>query len=261
MAGRPKSVMERAYGQIKDRIMTLELAPGAAIDDLSLSEELGVSRTPAREALFRLVSEGLVIVEPGRSGFAVKPLEIFDLSALFEAHMVTARAIARLVAVRRTSSDIAQLRKADSKVIRAIERQRPADVASTNADLHRLEASIANNGYLAGLACSIHDHGQRLGYLAFGGETPWERLEDHFLRVRADHTELIQAYQDRDPDHGEAVAARHVHLFRDRILAFMTDDAAGRIDLSGQVLPAMRLTLGDPADTDAGQRVRGRATG
>jgi DNA-binding GntR family transcriptional regulator len=255
MAGRPKSVMERAYGQIKNRIMTLELAPGAPIDDLSLSEELGISRTPAREALFRLASEGLVIVETGRSGFTVKPLEIFDLSALFEAHMVTARAIARLVAVRRTPADIAQLRKADRKVIRAIERQRPADVASTNADLHRLEASIANNGYLSGLACSIHDHGQRLGYLAFGGETEWEKLEEHFQRVRADHTELIDAYEDRDPDHGEAVAARHVHLFRDRILAFITEDAAGRIDLGGQILAEMRLTAGDHGDADTGQRV------
>jgi DNA-binding GntR family transcriptional regulator len=64
MAGRPKSVMERAYGQIKNRIATLELAPGAAIDDLSLSEELGISRTPAREALFRLVTgEQLDVLE------------------------------------------------------------------------------------------------------------------------------------------------------------------------------------------------------
>lgn len=255
MAGRPKSVMERAYGEIKQRIMTLELAPGAAIDDLSLSEELGISRTPAREALFRLVSEGLVIVETGRSGFTVKPLEIFDLSALFEGHMVIARAIARLVAVRRTPADITQLRKADTRVIRAIERQRPADVASANADLHRMEASIARNGYLSGLACSIHDHGQRLGYLAFGGETSWEKLEDHFVRVRTDHAELIEAYENRDPDHSETVAARHVHLFRDRILAFITEDAAGRIDLSGQVLAEMRLTARDPADADEVSRV------
>lgn len=242
MAGRPKSVMERAYNQIKSRIMTLELAPGAAIDDLSLSEELGISRTPAREALFRLVSEGLVVVESGRSGFTVKPLEIFDLSALFEAHMVAARAIARLVAVRRSDADIARLRTADDRVVQAIELKLPADVASANADLHRLEASIAKNGYLCGLACSIHDHGQRLGYLAFGGETDWARLEDHFRRVQTDHAELIDAYQAKDADHAESVAARHVHLFRDRIMAFIMEDPAGPIDLKGEILPEMRLT-------------------
>ena len=242
MAGRPKSVMEHAYSQIKSRIMTLDLAPGAAIDDLTLAEELGISRTPAREALFRLVSEGLVVVESGRSGFTVKPLEVFDLSALFEAHMVAARAIARLVAMRRTEADITALRTAEDRVVQAIELQLPADVASANADLHRLEASIARNGYLSGLACSIHDHGQRLGYLAFGGETVWERLEGHFLRVQADHAELIDAYRDRDVDHAEEIAARHVHLFRDRIMAFIMEDPAGPIDLRGQILPEMRLT-------------------
>ena len=242
MAGRPRTVMERAYSEIKKKVMTLQLAPGSVIDDLGLSEMLGISRTPAREALFRLVSEGLVVSDPDRRGFFVKPLDIQDLSSLFEAHMVSARAIGRLVAVRCNAAGIAKLRKAESKVIRAIEHARPEEVASSNAELHRLEASLAGNGYLANLACSIHDHGQRLGYLAFGGATAWETLEQHFIEVQKDHSELIDAYEKHDPDAAEDIAGRHVLLFRNRIFSFLTDDTAGSINLGGDILPSMQLS-------------------
>lgn len=241
MASRPRTVMERAYSEIKKKVMTLQLAPGSIVDDLGISEELGISRTPAREALFRLVSEGLIVSDPSKKGFFVKPLDIQDLSSLFEAHMISARAIGRLLAVRSTSADIAKLRKAEHKVIRAIEHRRPAEVASSNAELHRLEATLTGNGYLAGLACSIHDHGQRLGYLAFGGATSWDSLAQHFVEVRKDHTELIDAYEQHDPDQAESIAGRHVLLFRNRIVSFMTDDTAGTISLGGDILPSMQL--------------------
>ncbi|MDD7833834.1 GntR family transcriptional regulator [Paenarthrobacter sp. AB444] len=233
--------MERAYAEIKKQVMTLELAPGAVVDDMQISERLGISRTPAREALFRLASEGLIVADPGKSGFSVKPMDLLDISNLFEAHMVAARAIGRLLAVRATPADIAKLRRAEAKVVKAIERQRPVEVASTNAELHRLEATSTRNGYLGTMACSIHDQGQRLGYLAFGGATSWDSLHDHFLLIQRDHAELIDAYEAGDPDAAESVAARHVVLFRDRILSFLTESATGPMSLGGDILPSIRL--------------------
>ena len=241
MAGRPRSVMERAYAEIKKQVMTLELSPGAGVDDMQISEKLGISRTPAREALFRLASEGLIVADSGRSGFFVRPLDLLDISSLFEAHMVAARAIGRLLAVRAMPSDIVRLRRMEAKVVRAIDHQRPAEVASSNADLHRLEATASGNGYLSSMLCSIHDQGQRLGYLAFGGATSWDTLHDHFLNVQRDHTELIDAYESRDPDRAETIAARHVLLFRDRILSFLTENPTGSIHLGGDILPSVRL--------------------
>ncbi|MCA4135634.1 GntR family transcriptional regulator [Arthrobacter sp. M4] len=246
MAGRPRSVMERAYAEIKRQVMTLELAPGAVVDDMQISEKLGISRTPSREALFRLASEGLIVADPGKSGFFVRPMDLLDLSSLFEAHVVAARAISRLLAVRATPADIAKLRRAEAKVVRAIERQKPAEVASTNAELHRLEATSSGNGYLSNMACSIHDQGQRLGYLAFGGATSWGSLHDHFLQVQKDHKELIDAYESRDPDAAESIAGRHVLLFRDRILSFMTENPGAGISLSGDILTSVRLDRKDP---------------
>lgn len=223
--------MERAYGEIRNRFMTLQLAPGKQIDDLQLSRDLGLSRTPVREALFLLASEGLVDVRAS-GGFVVRPLDLVDITALFEAHIVVAKSVARLVAVRVTDSALAQLREADAAVSAAIDAHDPPGIADANARLHRLEAETAGNEYLCGLAYRIHDQGQRLGYLAFGGRDERSTLEAHFAKVRRDHTELVEAYAARDPERAEEVATRHVQLFRERIKQFLVADGLADVDLT-----------------------------
>ena len=77
------------YGVIWDRLISRELKPGAKLSDLHLSQELGVSRTPVREALHRLVQDGVVVYAPNRGFFvasfsAQDVREIFDLRAVLE---------------------------------------------------------------------------------------------------------------------------------------------------------------------------------
>lgn len=224
--------MEQAYGAIKDRIMTLDLAPGHRLDDIALSEELGLSRTPVREALFRLGSEGLITLS-ARGGFSVRALDLQDVSQLFEAHIVVARAIARLAAIRASDADIGRLKSAADLVDQAIDRRAAADIAASNAALHRLEAEVARNEHLNGLAGSIHDQGQRLAYLCFGGQPHWtDQLSDHFARVAQDHHDLIAAVSARDADAAERVAARHVHLFRARVQRFIFSDLGDGVRLA-----------------------------
>jgi DNA-binding GntR family transcriptional regulator len=244
--------MERAYQQIRQRFMTLQLRPGEWVDDLKLSAELGLSRTPVREALFLLASEGLVLVRPG-GGFIVRSLDLVDTSRLFEAHIVAAKAIARLAAVRVTASDLTRLRSAETAVARAIDERDAAKIAATNATLHRLEAEIAGNEYLERLAYQIHDQGQRLGYLAFGGADDWSRLRDHFELVCRDHAALLAAYEARDPDAAEAVATRHVYLFRERILRFFSTSEADAIDLGGDILGAGDVAGGETRSIEPGR--------
>lgn len=236
--------MQRAYEEIRQRYMTLQLRPGDWIDDLKISEELDLSRTPVREALFLLASEGLVLVRPG-GGFLVRPLDLVDISNLFEAHVVVAKAVARLAALRATPEELKDLWAADAAVQQAILRRDPAGIAADNCCLHRLEAAAAHNEYFMRLANQIHDQEQRLGYLAFGGADDWDQLHDHFVLIRKDHRELIQAYEDRDPDAAEAVATRHVHLFRKRIMQFFARSDTDIVDLSGDVLTSVAITASD----------------
>lgn len=227
--------MEQALRAVKDRIVTMQVRPGERLDDIALSAELGLSRTPMREALFRLSSEGLVAAGP-RGGFTVRPLELPDVSQLFEAHVVVARSTARLLAIRATEADVTALTEATGRVQAAIRRGSPAEIAASNADLHRLEAEAARNEHLKWLAWSIHDQGQRLAFLCFGGESrEVGDLAAHFVRVEDDHDALLAAVVDHDPDAAEAVASRHVHLFRDRVLEFLSTDAVDAVELRDDV--------------------------
>lgn len=246
--------MERAYAEIKARYMTLRLTPGEWIDDVRLSHELGLSRTPLREALFLLASEGLIQAQPG-GGFTVRPLDLSGISSLFEAHIVTAKAIARLVTNRVTPDEIAELREVNAVVNDAIQRRNAPDIAEANAALHKLEARIARNEYLSVLAARIYDEGQRLGYLAFGGAQDWNSncLDAHFARVSHDHSALIDAYETRDPDTAEAVAVGHVRLFRERILTYIASSGADEVDLSGDLMESIQLSTADVRQALAGE--------
>src|SRR5262249_7136795 len=144
---------------------------------------------------------------------------------MLEAHMVVHRAIARLMAVRATDSEIEQLAEATSVVRAAIDRRSPAEIAFTNAHLHRLEATVARNDQLRGLAWSIYDQGQRLSYLCFGGERGLDaNLSEHYASTSEDHDESLEAVRAGDADAAEAIAARHVRLFRQRVLQFLETD-------------------------------------
>ena len=98
------SLADRAYHAIREMIVSLELRPGAVIDERSLMEQLGIGRTPTREALRRLAQEGLVEVYP-RRGMFVTNVEIRDLASLAEVRSVLESHVARLAAERATDDD------------------------------------------------------------------------------------------------------------------------------------------------------------
>ena len=236
MPKRDRSVSDQAHEAIKDRIVTLGARPGQRLDEVALAGDLGLSRTPVREALFRSELRGPVVVGE-RGGFTVRPLDLMDVSALFEAHAVVARAIARLVVARATEADLRRLAVLSGAVREATADGSPADVAATNARLHRHEAAVARSEHLRALADTVHDQGQRLAYLCFGGEGRSSGLDEHFTRVCTDHEDALDAFRHGDAAAAERVAARHVQLFRDRVVEFFATDTLGDLDL-GADLPA-----------------------
>lgn len=224
MPKKDRLLMQRAYDEIKRRIITLEFEPGRRLDDYELSAELELSRTPVREAIFLLGAEGLVDIRT-KAGFIVRPLDLIDITHLFEAHVVLAKAVARLAARRVTADDIAKLVTQSAAVAIAIEQREHLAITATNAELHRLEAAAARNQHLEGMAKSIHDHGQRLAYLCFGGGTEWGQLDDHFAAVLEHHEQMIAALEAHDADRAERIATEHVRLFRERVQAYLDSEA------------------------------------
>jgi DNA-binding GntR family transcriptional regulator len=103
------SLADKAYHEIRRRIVSLELAPGAVIEERQLVERLGIGRTPVREALRRLAQERLVEVYP-RRGMFVTGVDVRELARLSEVREVLEPEAARLAAERATEADRAELR-------------------------------------------------------------------------------------------------------------------------------------------------------
>jgi len=234
MPRKDRLLMQRAYDEIKRRIITLELEPGERIDDYQLSVELAFSRTPVREAIFLLGAEGLVDIRT-KAGFVVRPLDLVDITHLFEAHVVLAKAVARLAASRATAADIALLSMQAAVVRVAIQDRDYLAITAANAELHRLEAAAARNQHLESMAESIHDQGQRLAYLCFGGGGgEWGELSEHFDAVCTQHDEMIAALTAHDADEAERVSTAHVRLFRRRVQRYLDSDAIKNFTLTDE---------------------------
>jgi DNA-binding GntR family transcriptional regulator len=244
--------MRQAYDEIKRRIITLELAPGRRIDDIELAEALELSRTPVREALFLLGSEGLIIMR-NRAGFTVRALDLADIADLFELHVVMAKAVARLAAVRATDEDIEALAEAAARVDRAIDARDHLEVTRANAALHRREAVAAHNDHFLALANSVHDHGERLAYLCFGGEREWGRLDDYFAKVKIDHACLVDAYRRHAVVEAEQLATAHVRQFMRRVQAWMESEGLEDFVLTEEDLPPDPPALATPSATESRQ--------
>ncbi|MGD8736247.1 MAG: GntR family transcriptional regulator, partial [Anaerolineae bacterium] len=99
---------KRAYEVIRERITTLELPPGSAINEQKLAEELEMGLVPVREALKLLAHENLVVIPP-RHGWYVADVNVPDLEQISEMRLALEGLCARLAAQRATADDIVVL--------------------------------------------------------------------------------------------------------------------------------------------------------
>jgi DNA-binding GntR family transcriptional regulator len=195
-----QSLADKAYQEIRRLIVSLELAPGAVIDERELIERLEIGRTPVREALRRLAHERLVEVYP-RRGMFVTGVDVRELARLSEVRELLEPEAARLAAERATDVDraelgalLVELDAGRSELIDLDERIHRAVYRAAHNDL--LEATLEQYYVLALRIWSIAlDRAHELG----------EAVEEH----RA----LLEAIQSGDGDRAADTMRAHVQNF------------------------------------------------
>ena len=199
-AAPPSLLSDRAYAALRDRLVTLEITPGAPIDEDALTRELGVGRTPVREAVRRLVLEGLVIVYPRRGTFAsainiTSLSDITDVRTVLEAH-AAARA-ARLA----DAADVAEVRALVAELDALEVAQEP--MMALDARIHRFVYRCCRNPYLTQDLDRYLNMSLRIWHLTF------DRLPPLADRVR-EHRDLLEAISRGDAESAERIARAHV---------------------------------------------------
>lgn len=203
---------EEAYHQIKEKIITLDLAPSSVINEQALMKNLGLGRTPIREALQRLDAEGLVHIVP-RRGMFVTDISITDLQEIFEVRIVMAGFCARLAARRITPEQIAQL----EAVLRDLEQVQGGDsIALMEIDkrFQRVLYQAAGNKFLTDALERLYDSGLRLWHLVL------HRLGDVRDAIEQ-HREVLEALKARDEKMAESLIQQHIADFQNAIKAVL----------------------------------------
>ncbi|WP_089392324.1 GntR family transcriptional regulator [Pseudomonas delhiensis] len=214
------------YEELRKQILTLQLRPGVQLDEVSLAAQFGVSRSPVRDALARLVSEGLVTILPNRTTL-VTPFEIEEFPNYIAAVDLTQRAVTRLAALHRTERDLVRIREANAAYVRALGRGNFQEMSELNKAFHLEIARAGRNPYLTSYYEKLLGEGQRLLHLHFDFIVSSAK----FGPPDGDHDEIIETIARQDADAAERASHEHTILFRDRFLEFMKQNLTKSISV------------------------------
>ena len=136
-----QSSAERAYEHLRQMIMTYQFLPGEKINERALAMQLEASRTPLREALNRLVSEGLVTATTNE-GFACRPLDPKEIFDLYELRAMMESQGARLATERASKAEIAKL---ELLLEAATPQDQHAELVDRDVQFHEMIAELSGN--------------------------------------------------------------------------------------------------------------------
>lgn len=232
--GKPKGSGSRTiFEALRGQILSAELSPGTDIDEQGLVARYGVSRTPVREALIKLASEGLIQIVPNR-GARVAPLQVSEVPPLLEARELCERAINRWAAMRRTASDLVAIDDACLLFENASHAGDYNAMASANSDFHAAIARACGNRFVEEHYRTIDTQTIRLARMAFTTDRS-DRPDDRYHEtVRQHHRGMADAIRRNDAEHADRLAKEHAVLFRDRMLKFFETNRAAEFDLSSE---------------------------
>ncbi|MCW2882865.1 MAG: GntR family transcriptional regulator [Sphaerisporangium sp.] len=197
---------ERAYEGIRNKLVTLEIAPGAAIDEERLAAELGVGRTPVRAAIKRLAYQKLIVVYP-RSGTFASEIDIADLKAICDIR----ERLEGLAAERAAQVARYEERQELRHLLERLEVVSGTDqLLDLDTAVHRTVYRLAHNTYLLDVLTTSLDLSLRMWHLAL------ERLP-HLAEHVGNQREVIQAILDRDPARACGAAEKHIRAFEEEV--------------------------------------------
>lgn len=204
---------QRAYELIREMINTLELAPGAPIDEAALADEIGLGLVPVHEAIKLLVHDALV--EAPHKGLYVADVNFDDLEQVSEVRLLLESFCARQAAQRATPDDLAILEALRQEQL-SISPDENLRLFEVDHKFHQAISQAAHNKYLAQSLDYYFGLSLRLWYLVL----PY--LE--FLPAAVEkHLDLVEAIQDRDADRAESIMHDHVQDFYGKVRQVLTD--------------------------------------
>jgi DNA-binding GntR family transcriptional regulator len=203
------SLHEAIVSRVRDMITQGTLTAGTRIHEGHLGRELGVSRTPLREALKFLASEGLVELAPGR-GAIVRRFTAQDVQDSLIVLQELEALAGRLACTRASDAEIAQVRALHDEMLQRYAARDRLPYFKLNQEIHSSIARLSGNETLAELHGMLQARLKRIRYIGHEGPEKW-------AAAVADHEAIIAALERRDADKLTQALTRHITLAWERV--------------------------------------------
>jgi GntR family transcriptional regulator, rspAB operon transcriptional repressor len=202
-----RKVADWVYEELKDAIVDLRLAPGEPLREATLAEQLGVSKTPIRQALTMLEQEGLVEATSFK-GAVVGGYSRQDLLEIYELRELLENVAARAAAGSMSEPDRARLDRISRESRKLKRGNDPAGLAALVSEFDDVLFDQVRNSRIRALIENLRAHLTRIGHLTEGIPGRIEASVD-------EHEKIVRAISARDPDLAEQHMREHIRSVRD----------------------------------------------
>jgi len=219
---RGKLRSEEAYDEIKNQIISLKLSPGVQLDEANLGKDLGMGRTPVREALLQLVAGQLVEMVPNR-GFFVRHITLDDVRDLYETMLMLHRGSVSIAIRRMEPEQIEELQEINEELKKAWLKTEILKVTLLNSQFHRILNEATRNVFLQAYLNNLQDPSQRLAFLTYSKGKGDGQFTGHGQLSYDDHEALIQSLKKGDEEEAAGIMRRHIKVSHERVLKYVSE--------------------------------------
>jgi DNA-binding GntR family transcriptional regulator len=203
------SLAEQVYAALKTEIQDFRLVPGDRFSEAELGQRLGVSRTPVREALFRLRNEGFLDVE-SKSGWSVKPIDFSRLEQLYDLRVVLEAASVTRLCSRVEPAPALDALKAAWLVPAAEQLADGREVAALDERFHATLVDAAGNAEMARVHWDVTERIRIIRHLDFSRA---DRIEATY----AEHAKILRAVMQRKLDQALLLLRSHIEQSKSEV--------------------------------------------
>jgi len=212
---------DEALQKIRSRIIDLTMAPGSRIDEPLLLSDFGLGRTPAREAINRLVAEGFVNVQPNRGGTFVRKLDLEEIGQIVVAHQLAENVLGQLCNLDDEAmlGDLVNIQDQYEKAVKELDYLL---ITALNEEFHlRIHRSMGNS-FFFDFAQSTHRHVRRLNVHLYQLESAEPRARDEqFKKNLQEHDLIIDAVRKKDRSVLTSLLPQHARGTQDRLVRIL----------------------------------------
>jgi DNA-binding GntR family transcriptional regulator len=209
---RPENLSAQVYNQIKNLILCNEVLPGQKLHHQELSERLGVSRTPVREALTRLVQEGYVSLLPNR-GFTCKEIRLQEADELYEMREALEAFAVEKATANLTDAAVADLAAKMTLYGHDVEKRFTRDRLVYDQDVHLEIARLSGNEVLARTLAQIFER------IILKRRTDGLYDSARGRTAHQEHLRIFEAMRRRDTEAAVRIIRAHIRAGKENVLS------------------------------------------